>query len=734
MAFEYEALVGHLVVVGGRAISHAPPGALVEVAPRKAARGRETDTFFTLVLPSGETTAPAAFYEQMAELAAEKYFETPGSVTSALRAVFNHINENLYEHNSNDKRRYEATLICAVLRSAELILARTGAGVALLRHEGALTPFPAPFDDDDALYGPPLGVQPVPDVKMMTTRVATGTRLLLADPGLADLEMAKVGGCMGASDIGAVLTALKAQVPLQLTLMAVEFVPPEVVVPVPVRTTESTRDLPPVTTAPVPPPAVSAPELVGAPSTATSPTGDEVVAEVPPIPLPPKPRSRGLPLPVQEGLANGAKVLGSGANSALKLLDRIAPSPAEGRQGPLGSSGTALAAILIPVAVVAVVFVMWVTGTGESAFDLCVRQAQAAAETARTVPSNDVNGTINGWNAATQIATECQRLRPDVPSETLTTLLAEAQVVNDRLKVITRRDLAIVASFPQAGLSRGVLQGQDLYVLDNGNDQVYRVTLTDDGLAMQPNSRQALAFMRRTAQVNEYQVGDLIDIAWAEDGSGLSQDNVLVAVDSGGLVIDCAPRFTDTCGTQRLQGVENWLSPAAIQIWNGRLYVLDPGANQLWRYDPPGANSGALPNAPLEYFSGEGRPDIRTAVDFAIDTEGVVYVLLANGTMYKFRGGERVDFAYAGFPEGQVLGEANAFYLSTSPLRPAIYISSRGSRAVYETLVGGTFVHNYRPTNEPYFESLADVLVSSDLNLIYALSGNSVFAFRRDDG
>jgi hypothetical protein len=737
MAFEYEALVGHLVVVGGRAISHAPPGALVEVAPRKSARGRETDTFFTLVLPSGDGAAPAAFYENMAELAAEKYFETPGSVTSALRAVFSHLNDNLYEHNTTDKRRYEATIICAVLRSAELILARTGAGIALLRHEGALTPFPAPFDDDDALFGPPLGVQPVPDVRLMTTRITTGTRLLLADPALADLDIRQVGASMAASDIAAVMGAIKGQVPVQLTLMAVEFVPPEIAVPVPVRTTESTRDLAPIATAPTPPVSTAAAgELhppAPPPSTERGDMGEVATVEVPPIPLPPKPRNRGLPLPVQESLANGAMVLGSGANGALKLLDRIAPPDKDGKRGRLPSGGTAITAILIPVAVVVFVFIMWVTGTGESQFDLCVRQAQAAAETARTIPSNDVNGTINAWNAASQIATECQRLRPELPSEALTSLLAEAQIVNDRLMVISRRELAIVASFPQAGLSRGVLQGQDLYVLDNGNDQVYRVTLTDDGLEMQPNSRQALAFMRRTAQVNEYQVGDLVDIAWAEDGSGLSQDNVLVAVDSSGLVIDCAPRFTDTCGTQRLQGVENWLSPVAIQIWSGRLYVLDPGANQLWRYDPPGPNTGALPNAPLEYFSGEGRPDIRTAVDFAIDTEGVVYVLLANGSMLKFRGGERVDFAYAGFPQGQSLGTADAFYLSTSPLRPAIYISSRGNRAIYETLVGGTFVHNYRPTNEPYFESLVDVLVNNDLDLVYALSGNSVFAFQRGE-
>jgi hypothetical protein len=35
MPFDYESLVGHLYIVGGRALSVTPPGALVEVAPKK---------------------------------------------------------------------------------------------------------------------------------------------------------------------------------------------------------------------------------------------------------------------------------------------------------------------------------------------------------------------------------------------------------------------------------------------------------------------------------------------------------------------------------------------------------------------------------------------------------------------------------------------------------------------------------------------------------------------------
>mgnify|MGYP001606446612 CR=1 FL=1 len=110
MAFELEALVGHLYIVGGRTINTTPPGALVEVAPGKAARGREIDTFFALVLPSGDI-APTSFYEQMALMSAERYFKQTGSVTAAVRKVLTHLNYNLYEHNQSGRHQYEANMI-----------------------------------------------------------------------------------------------------------------------------------------------------------------------------------------------------------------------------------------------------------------------------------------------------------------------------------------------------------------------------------------------------------------------------------------------------------------------------------------------------------------------------------------------------------------------------------------------------------------------------------------------
>jgi hypothetical protein len=118
MPFEHESLVGYLYLVGGRAISQPPPGALVELAPRRAARGREADTVYLLITPSGEGSASASFYNDLAQTAAAHYFEGTGSVTAGIKSVFNLLNERLIDGFDRARR--------AAPRTGRL--PRTGAG------------------------------------------------------------------------------------------------------------------------------------------------------------------------------------------------------------------------------------------------------------------------------------------------------------------------------------------------------------------------------------------------------------------------------------------------------------------------------------------------------------------------------------------------------------------------------------------------------------------------------
>jgi hypothetical protein len=707
MAFAYEALVGHLYVVGGRSISAAPPGTLVEVAPKKAARGREADTFFVLVLPSGESVAPARFYQQMSQRSAERYFNSGGSVTAGLRTVFNTLNEYMFEHNATERASYEASLICAVLRGNDLYLARVGSAVAVFHHADKIQTFPADFSNDEALFSPPLGVQPVPDIKMARHEVESGTRLAMSDVGLADIEISQLERAMIAGNIGEVLLALRSLAPRQIILTAVEFVPPQVAAPIPVREGESTANLN----------MSKAPDKTDTATAAA--THDKQKRERKPNRLIVWGNSIGSNLTLGTGKIVG--VFG-------KILDIVMPQPKPGQKSIWSSPAMAGLTIFIPLLVVIMVVALWLGNGDKSVFDLCVEEADEASQSARGIASSDVPGTLAAWNAVVKVVESCNAIRPgDVQMQAL---MAEAQLIIDHLLQIDRRQPLVLTSFANAGLKRIVQQGDDIYVLDDTNDLVYRVKLTADGRAIIPGTQQPIQSMRRTAAVEEFQIGDLLDIIWADDSAGLSQGNVLLGLDRNGVLIECPPRFLESlsCDAQQLPDVDAWVDPASMFIWQGRIYILDPGANQIWRYEP---GPGAFTNRPTEYFIGEARPDIRRAIDFAIDETGHIYLLMADGVLERFDSGDQVPFGYASFPENFEINSADGLFLNTDPIAQGLYLVSQANRTIYETTLAGTFIAAYRANEEDLFDSVSDVVVDVNLGMIYALSGNSILAFER---
>ena len=704
MAFEFEALVGHLYIVNGRAINMMPPGALVEVAPKKAARGREMDTFFTLVLPSGESTGPSSFYEQMAKLAAEQYFSSSGSVTSGVRTLFSTLNQNLFEHNTSHQRRYEASMICAVLHGDDLFIARVGSGVAMLHHADDVQHFPTTFESVEKLAGPPLGFQPVPDIKMTRYRVLSDTRMILADTGLAEIEAAALLEALQRPDISEVLAQLKQLNARQITAQIAEFVPPEEAATLPVLEVYSTS-----AESTVPAPTSESP-LTAAATLSSQAEGELVISRATEI------RSR-----TQKSAGTAAVKVAGGLDGVNKIITRISEEPEEGgRRRWFTSSLTNGLVVFIPVVIVLLVVAMWLGGTGQSEFELCVNEATQAASVARQVPANDRSGILAAWSGALVIIERCNEIRAgDVQ---LAAVVREGQTVIDQLNLITRRDTITIASFPNADLTKVTLRGDDIYVLDDRNDLVYRVTLSGDGRSMV--AQQQVPRMRRGAAAGQYTVGDIFDITWAEDGSGLSQGNVLISIDRSGLIVEYSPTFLSQ-GVQSLLGTETWVNPVRVLVWQGRLYILDPGASQIWRYDPSGES---FPNAPREYFTGANRYDLTGAVDFGIDDNGRVYILFADGSFQVFRSSEPVSFGFAGFPSDIPPSSATAMYLNTNPVAPGIYLIDRTTRTVYETSLAGTFGSSYRNFNEDLFAGLSDVVADETKRIIYVLSGNSILA------
>lgn len=703
MSFEFEALVGHLYVVGGRSISAQPPGALVEVAPKKAARGREDETFFTLVLPSGDVTAPTSFYEQMAQLAAESYFNTGSSVTSALRAMFSTLNENLVEHNTSGKRPYEANMLCAVLRGDDLIVGRVGAGVAVARLTGETKTFPENLGDDEALFGPPLGVQPVPDVRLTRYTVANGVRLLLGDVNLADISGEKLTNALLAPDITEVLASLKEGVVKQVTLLAVEFVPPEMPASVPVK--EGTSSV----------------EIAAATRTATSEMKQVTADSANPKP----PRQRRKPLDeaakqlqirAKQGVGAAAVQTSRLMQTMDKTLDRLIPEPKAGQRKWISAPLLTAMVVFVPVIVVLLVVIIWLGSAGETEFEICLKETNSRANLARSIPSNNRDEMLRAWEQVLIQVTTCNRLREG--DAVLARLRSEAQMNIDGLNQISRREALVVTPVRGAVLSEIVLQGSDLYVLDGENSQVYRVALASDGKRA-ASAPQPIPSMRRNALIGQAVVGEIVGITFDQI------QNLIIALDRGGLVISCQPRFITECRAQRLIGVENWRNPVSVYIWNSRLYVLDPGTNQIYRYEQAGGVFGS----PTEYFGGQIRPTLTTAVDFGIDEGGNVYILLADGVVSKYNTGRAQNFGFAGFP--QLPASGTALFSNENAILPSLMVISQEDRTIYDISRAGTWNASYRVFDEDLFASLADVAADPSQRLMYAISGNAILVLER---
>src|SRR5262249_20984871 len=145
---------------------------------------------------------------------------------------------------------------------------------------------------------------------------------------------------------------------------------------------------------------------------------------------------------------------------------------------------------------------------------------------------------------------------------------------------VTRVAPVMMREYPKGTVIRGpVIQGLNLYTIDTSNDILYREDLDQNGTTFVNQTPQIIA--RRGDVLNSQPVGGLIDGAWMADG-GTRQKNVLAVLASPGLLLTYSPSAPITA--VGLPGFESWQDPRAIAVYNRDLYILDAGANEIWRY------------------------------------------------------------------------------------------------------------------------------------------------------
>ncbi len=737
MSDELEALVSHLYVVGGRSVGAPPPGALVQLCPPGAPRSRERDAFFVLVVPSGEHQAKTVFYEQLARWAAARYFERQGGITAGLQAVLERLNENLFQHNARHPGQpFYADVTCAVLREQEVFVARTDGGGVLLWQQGGTRAFP---EGVVPVGSRPLGMAPRPEFQVTRFMVEAGDVLALSDGGLFTIPPGVLQPAVRRNDIQATVAGLKALEPIRATAMLLQFIPPDV--PTPVATPEPVTEPVPATPEPAPPePVVSRHVMTGGGDEPALKSrldtlrkvGEQGQQSLVDVATSAKPVLDGISTESRNVFARlgrrllrllqrGVLRLADGLRGLRQVLDRLLPAPEPGKPPVLPTPVAAALTILIPVAVVLLVVAFSLNTRDETVFERCLSQAQEAAGAAEMIQQNNPEEAQQAWFGVIDVVNRCLPRRPDDPM--LKQIHEQAQLRLDGYAAVVRCPAVPLERFPAGTVLTGpILRNDvDLYALDTSRSVLYRGQLNEVGNALLGDS-QVLA--QRGSAIGDIVVRDLVDIAWLTEGS-MARSSVLVALDKQGALITYSPTFPPATA-QRLNGSDRWVRPVAIDTWQGRLYILDPVANQIWRYQPSG---GTFPSAPEEYFVGDERPDLSHGVDLAIDQTGNVFVLQADGSVRKFYSGDEQFFQFSNLPTGGVgiLGSATSFHLDTGFISPGFYVLDAANQIIHESTLGGTFIQSYRAPLGTQLRDLGGLAVDTAAENLYVTSRDVIY-------
>lgn len=325
-----------------------------------------------------------------------------------------------------------------------------------------------------------------------------------------------------------------------------------------------------------------------------------------------------------EAMKQGSEVIGASlSTSSAGALRRLLPEGAM-RPGTLMRVPDRLLvaiAILFPVIIGLVVGAVYVQRGRNEEFRNYLDQARFEAGLARVQP--DSLSAKPHWQNALTWLDQADAIFPGQPEAAA--LRAEAQSQVDAVDGIQRLPLEplVPGGFGgSAKITEVVVNGSEVYALDSTRQSVHRAILTEGDKFVIDR-----AFQCEAGVVGAFVIDKIVDIAWLNTPNVVGQPALLV-MDDDGILMYCKPDGSPPEASQLIAPDTGWKAPKAVEIYADRLYIFDPGANDIWQYDRSG---GVFSERPKPYFTGQVL-DLSTAVGFTI-TQGEVYILRLDGRL-----------------------------------------------------------------------------------------------------
>ena len=770
--------VAGIAVVGGSQYDQ-PNNILVDERTAPFARGRSRGSLYILVELSGAGTEHDAIAKQMLQVMRQTYYSQRGSVTSGLRQAVYQANELLLEENRNTLpgEQRSAGVSCAVLRGDDLFVAQAGPALIYLLHQGQASRYPDrspwldgfPPEEVDAVA---LGERHELNVDLYHSQTSPGDTILFGSSGLArDIAPATWPRILSGTPVNALLQDLRRQGGgFELSALVVRLgdaaVDEDGAQPVAGTAVDRTAGREATAS-----PAAQAPvyQESGREVKVTAP-GDVESVRVPHLGQPERfadPDEEGdleetgsiweriseamaqirLGRRLREVLAAGAAALAGLWYGLLSLLRRMMPGRLAVPQIPVKSSSTTAVtpperkqksqtparsasvqkllvgvAVAIPIIVAVVVLVAWVQRgqARRSLQEALWQQANTYWEQARV--DTDIALARTHLASAQQFVDELLVEQPERADakELRTKILARLDMVNQVRRV---NWIGKLTSYPSdAKLTRVVVQGAHIFVMDRHNGQVYHHRM-DDQLqnALDPAST-ATVLVSRGDPVANVVVGDLVDMVWMPTGPS-RQKASLVILESNGWLLDYDPA-TRQLIPLKVADTQAWGYAKLVGSHSGRFYVLDSTANNILRYDPTPDGYNSPPYSWLQVEA-----DLAGVVGMAIGDS--IYLLDADGAIRKFSTGEADTFDISDW-DTPPRNPASIFTRTPAETR-WIYVADRGNSRIVQSSKDGQFEQQFRLADETVSESgdalagATDLFVDEITGHAYVLSGRDLY-------
>ena len=755
MSIELKTVMGQMNIARGRWVSEAP-NTLAVREPMGRWTGAPKGDLFVVVELRGDWDEldRDELSHELAKTIRNTYYQSSGSVTASLRRAMLAANERLLAEkvtsagNEADPEwgrpagdiGLVAGVTAAAVRGEDAFIAAVGPAVAYTITRGMVTQFPGTspwldMADPQATGAPALGRRASLDVQLFHVLVEPGDILVLGDSRFAShTSPGKVEEVVPYQGVEGALTHLgKLTGGHDCTALVVE---------IQAKSKEPGRDRKPAAAAsrtPLPRESVSTavhdsePDSMpdSEPRISVSEVGAGGIAVLAGV------LQAVSQLPVRRwlvGLVKGLLALVMVIWTGLRtLISRVLPNKEGGTSSRHYASAAAQAhpvrtsslpqgalrtvAVIIPVIVILIVaFTYWQKGLArENEFNELMEQAQLTYQQAIGADEATARDLLKQTEA---LLAEAEAIKPgEATIGQLRGSIAEQQDIIDKVERLYWVGELRSYDDPGTQLRRVVVNGLNVYVLDSGNDQVYRHQLDAANDALEPDENDPV-LVRRAQQVDTAVVGEMIDLVWMSAG-GNRQTSDLLILESGGLL-----EYNPSWGlvSVPITDKEVWSLPTAVASYFGNFYILDPQAGQIFRYLPSAEDY----SIPVEnYFPDDVAVDLTGAVDMAID--GFIYVLYADGAIRKFEGGVPVEFEVTEMDKP--LNRATAIYTAPDDEAQFIYVADAGNKRVVQLNKDGRFVRQFKPRDEESvdFNTLRSIFVDELGGKLYLLNDNALY-------